>query len=87
MNWLRETYHIELSSKEWSSAVLRLPFVRSVALKEVPLSFKRDADLLICFDVSLSSVHYWNVTQSQRNDPSSQNVNDVSSRIPIQNVG
>ena len=66
-----ETHHIELPSKEWGSAVLRLPFVRSVALKEVSLCFERDADLLIRFDVSLSPVHYWNVTQPQRNDPSS----------------
>jgi len=79
----RETHHIELPSKEWSSAVLRLSFIRRMVLEELTFGLEGDADLLVCFNVSLPSVHDRNVTQSQRNDPSSQNVDDVSASIPI----
>lgn len=79
----RETHHIELPSKEWGSAILRLPFVRGMVLEELAFGLEGDADLLVCFNVSLPSVHDRNVTQSQRNDPSGQNVDDVSASIPI----
>jgi len=79
----RETYHVELPSEEWCPAVWSLPFVRRVILEEFAFGIESGADLFVCFDVSLPPVHDRNVAQSQRNDPSSQNVHDVGSGIPI----
>jgi hypothetical protein len=65
---LRGVYHVELPSEERSSAVLGFALVRSVALEELPFGLKRNTDLLVGFDVSLTSVYHRNVTQSQRNN-------------------
>lgn len=54
-----------------------------MVLEEVAFGIERDADLLVCLNVSLSSVHDRNVSQSERNNPSGKNVNNVRSRIPI----
>ena len=54
-----------------------------MVLEELAFGLEGNTDLLVRFDVSLSSVHHGNVTQSQRNDPSRQDINNVSSDIPI----
>ena len=79
----REAHHVEFPSKEWGSAILRFAFVRRVVLEEFALGLEGNADLLVCVNIPLPSVHHGNIAQSQRNDPPSQNVNNVSSGIPI----
>lgn len=54
-----------------------------MVLEELALGLEGNADLLVCVDVPLPSVHHGNVSQSQRNDPSSQDINNVSSDIPV----
>lgn len=54
-----------------------------MALKEMTLSIKRLLDWLRRVDVALTTINNRNIAQAQRNDATSENVNDISASIPM----
>ena len=76
------TYDVELPREEGRSAVLRLVRIGRVALKELTLSIQRSSDSLVRLNVPLSTVDHGNVSETERDDTASKNVNDISTSIP-----
>jgi len=76
--------HVELPCEERCTAELGLALVRRVILEIVTLVVERSADGLVSLDISLASVYNRHVAQPQRDDSPSQNINDISSFVPVE---
>ena len=77
----KRTYQVELAGKVGCTAVGGLVAVCLVVLEEGLLVLECVCDGLLIFDITLPSVHYRNVAQSERNNASSKNVDDVGSLV------
>jgi hypothetical protein len=64
----KSPYHVEFSREEGRAAILGLSLVRGVILKKLAFILQRLTDRFGCFDVTLTTVHHWNVAQTQRDD-------------------
>ena len=76
-----ETYQVELASEIRCTAIRSLITVCLVVLKERPLMLESVRNRLLILDIPLPSVDYRDVTQSQRNDAPSQDVDDIGSFV------
>lgn len=82
-----QTYRVELSSQEGSSAVLRFAPVAWVVLEKVSLCIESGTDELLLVDITLSSVHNRHVSQAQGNHTTSEDVNDVCALVHQVHLG
>ena len=78
----KSTDDIQSSSKVGRSAIACFALVARMILEEVLLVLESLRDRSLVVDISLTTIDDGNVTQSQRNDSTSENVDDVSSLIP-----
>lgn len=78
-----QTHSVQLPSQEWSSTVLSLVLVTLVSLEENSLVLQRSRDGLLLLDISLTSVHDGDVSETKRDDSTGENVDDVGSLVPI----
>ena len=78
----RSTYHVKLARQERCAAVLRLALVSRMALEEVTFRIKRLLNWFGCVNVTLTTVHYGDVAQAQRNDAACKDIDDISTSIP-----
>ena len=65
-----------------SSAVRCFASVARVILKELSLMFKSGCDGSLLIDVALTTVHNRNVSEAQRDDASSEDIDDVGALVP-----
>jgi len=77
-----QTHSVQLPSQEWSSTVLSLVLVALMSLEEDSLVLQRSRDGLLLLDVSLTSVDDGDVSETQRDDSTGENVNNVGSLVP-----
>ena len=84
-NYISQTnnlYHIELPCKERSSAKLGLALIRRVIFKKFTLMFESMRYRFGSLNIPLTTIHDWNIAESERNDAACQNVHDVRSFVP-----
>lgn len=81
------TNSVETTSEVGSSAVRRLGAVARVVLKELLLVLERRRDRTGVIDVALRSVDDGDVTETKRNDTTSENVDDVRSLVHEVDLG
>lgn len=55
-----------------------------MGLEEDSLVLERARDGLLLLDVSLTSVNDWDVSETERNDSTSENVDDIGSLVPAE---
>ena len=53
-----------------------------MSLEELTLGLQGRTDGLVVLNVSLTTVDYWYISQSQRDDPASENIDNVRSLVP-----
>ena len=57
-----------------------------MVLEEVALGIECNADRFVDLNIPLPSVNNWNVAKSQRDDSSSQNVDNIGSLVPVRRL-
>jgi len=74
-------YHVQFSGEEGSSAVLGLGSIGRVTVEELPFVGKGFFDCFTRVDIPLTTIDYWDVSQTKGDDPASQDVNDISALV------
>jgi len=77
------TYHIEFAREEGCPTILGLALIGRMTLEKLALSFERLLDRLRNVNVTLATVYNRYIAQTQRNDATGKDVNDISASIPV----
>ena len=75
-------YHVELASEEGSTTVLCLALVRRMILEELALIIQSCTDGLVGINITLSTVHDWDITQAKGDHSASEDIHNVRSSVP-----
>ena len=78
--WI-SSYHIEFTGKEGGTTVLRLALIRRVVLEKGSFVLQCSTDSLIRLDIPLTTVNNRDVSQSQRDDTTGENVHNIRSLV------
>ena len=80
---MAQTHHVEFPGKERGTAESCLATVRRMVFEEVAFIVKGGANGLIRLDIPLTPVHDGNITKSQGNNSSGQDINDIRAFVPV----
>ena len=84
MQWLaRDTHHVQLPGEERGATELGLGLVRSMVLEKFALVLECGGDGLVGFDIALTTVDDWDIPQTEGNNTTCENVDNIGSLVPI----
>lgn len=78
----RDTHHVQFPSEERRATELGLGLVRSMVLEELAFVLECDSDGLVRFNIALATVDDWDVAQTEGNNTTGEDINDIGSLVP-----